>query len=105
MADGIIEVKSEAEFTEQVEQSPLPVVVDFWAPWCGPCQMQRKVLEEFAGKSADKVRVVKVNVDEVQALAQRYMVQSIPTLLFFKNGQLESQKIGLMRLEELEAKF
>jgi thioredoxin 1 len=105
MAAGIIELTSETDFAEQVEQADQPVVVDFWAPWCGPCQMQGKVLEELTAKHGDKARVVKVNVDDVPALAQRFGVQSIPTILIFKDGAMVEQKVGLMSLEDLESKL
>jgi len=95
---------SDSEFQTYVLQSPLPVLVDFWAPWCGPCRAIAPVLEDIATEYADKLRVAKLNVDECTETAQKYAVRSIPTLLLFKNGNVIEQVIGSApkaRLEEL----
>jgi len=85
---------NEASFERAVIQSPLPVLVDFWAPWCGPCKMIGPLLEEIAKESDGRYRVTKVNVDDDPALQQRFGVRGIPTLLFFKDGALRDQIVG-----------
>ena len=77
----------ESNFDREVNQSGKPVIVDFWAEWCGPCKMIAPLLDEIAKEKAESVKVAKVNVDESQALAARFRVNSIPALLFFKGGQ------------------
>lgn len=81
---------------EEVLASELPVVIDFWAEWCGPCRMLGPLIEDLAVKYADKAMVGKVNVDEEQELAIRYGVMSIPTVIFFKNGEEIDRKVGVM---------
>lgn len=81
-------------FAELVEQSPLPVLVDFWAPWCGPCRMVGPIVEELAEELEGKVVIGKVNVDDQPALASEYGVMSIPTLVLFQNGQETDRLIG-----------
>lgn len=83
-------------FTAEALQSPLPVVVDFWAVWCGPCKMLTPVIEEIAGELAGTIVVGKLNVDDSPKTAARYGVSSIPTLLFIKNGQVAGQHTGLL---------
>jgi len=80
-------------FQEEVLNSDVPVLVDFWAPWCGPCRMVAPVLEEIAGERSD-IKVVKINVDEEMELAAQFRVASIPTLLVFKKGQVVNQSVG-----------
>lgn len=92
---------NESNFEEEVLKSTIPVAVDFWAPWCGPCKMMSPVLEEIASEADGKVKVCKVNVDENPALAQQYGIMSIPNFILFKNGQAVSQKIGACDKEEL----
>jgi len=84
------------QFEEKVLQSPEPVVVDFWAPWCGPCRVVGPILATLAENLAGRVRFVKVNVDENQLSAARYRVQGIPTLLFFRDGELVKKAVGAM---------
>lgn len=92
-------------FEEEVLKSDKPVVVDFWATWCGPCRMLAPVLSEFAEKHADKIKVCKVNVDEDPGLANTYNIYTIPCLLFFKKGEVVATSVGLKSLEELEEVF
>jgi thioredoxin 1 len=84
----------DADFDAAVLQSSEPVLVDFWAPWCGPCKMIAPALDALAEDYAGKAKIVKVNVDENQATAMKYHVRSIPMLLVFKNGQVQATQIG-----------
>lgn len=85
---------NESNFQAEVLQSDLPVVVDFWAPWCGPCKMLGPVIEKVADEVADKAKVGKCNVDDNQALAQEYGIMSIPAVLVFKNGEVVDKFMG-----------
>lgn len=90
-------------FEEEVMKSEVPVLVDFWAVWCGPCQMQGPVVDEAAEEFYGKVKVGKLNVDEEGTLAQKYNVMSIPTLILFQNGQAVKKEMGFHSLEEIRA--
>jgi thioredoxin len=85
----------ESNFDREVTQGDKPVIVDFWAEWCGPCKMIAPLLDEIAREKADSLKVAKVNVDENQSLSLKYNIRAIPALLFFKNGQLRDQVTGV----------
>ena len=93
---------SDASFESDVLKSAAPVVVDFWAEWCGPCKMIAPALEEIAGQLGDKVKIVKLNVDENPNTAAKYGIMSIPTLMLFKGGQLASRQVGAAPKQKLE---
>src|ERR1700712_4657564 len=101
-AMGVSKV-SDSDFEAQVLNSAEPVVVDFWAEWCGPCKMIAPALEEIAGSMNGKVKIVKLNVDENPATAAKYGIMSIPTLMLFKNGELASRQVGAAPKQKLEA--
>ena len=93
---------SDSTFDSEVLKSAGPVVVDFWAEWCGPCRMIAPALEEIAGSLGDRVKIVKMNVDENPQTAAKYGIQSIPTLMLFKDGQMASRQIGAAPKQKLE---
>ena len=103
MTGSIIDV-TEGTFDVEVLESETPVIVDFWAPWCGPCRVVSPILEELNGERED-LRVVKVNVDENQAIAARYDILSIPTMILFKNGEIAKKVIGALPKARLVAEF
>jgi thioredoxin 1 len=95
---------TDATFQAEVLESETPVLVDFWAPWCGPCRVVAPVLEEIAGERED-LRVVKLNVDENQQTAAQFQVLSIPTMILFRNGEVAKKVIGAYPKKRLEAEL
>jgi len=91
----------ESNFDRELTQDDKPVIVDFWAEWCGPCKMIAPLLDEVAREKAGAVKVAKVNVDENQSLSFKYNIRAIPALLFFKNGQLRDQVTGVTSKKDL----
>jgi thioredoxin 1 len=103
MAKDIIEI-GDSNFESEVLQSVKPVLVDFWAPWCGPCRAIAPIVEELAKDFGDKVKFTKCNVDENPTTPTKYGIKSIPTLIFFKDGEIQDKVIGIVaksRLEEM----
>ena len=88
-------------FDNEISSSNIPVLVDFWAEWCGPCKSLGPILEEISKDLKDKLQIVKVNLDENQDLAMKYSIRSIPTLLLFKKGELIDTKVGLLPKSDL----
>ncbi len=105
MAAPNIVVLTQDNFSKEVLQSPQPVLVDFWAEWCGPCKMLSPILDELAQEYDGRVRIGKVNIDEHQGLAAQFGIRSIPTLLLFQQGQVADQIVGLRSKRELKASF
>ena len=93
---------NDSNFDQEVLHSDVPVMVDFYADWCGPCRMVSPVVEELAGQYTGKVKVGKLNVDESSAVARKYNVMSIPTLLFVKNGQVVDQIVGALPKDKIQ---
>jgi len=94
-------IVTDSNFAQEVERSPLPVLLDMWAPWCGPCRMIAPVVEQLAGELAGRLKVGKLNTDENQMTASRFNVRSIPTLLVLKNGQEVDRLVGALPKHEI----
>ncbi len=104
MAANVFEL-TESNFDSSVLKSDKPVLVDFWAVWCGPCRQVGPIVEALAGKWGDRAKVAKLNVDEVPSIAERYAIMSIPTLMLFKGGQVVERVVGASPQATLEKKF
>jgi len=96
---------TDAIFEQEVIKSAIPVLVDFWAPWCGPCKAIAPTLEELATELDGKLKITKVNIDENDAVAVEYGIRAIPTMLLFKGGQVAEQIVGMMPKAALKAKL
>jgi thioredoxin 1 len=94
---------SDASFHDDVKKSPLPVLVDFWAEWCGPCRMVAPILEELSKEFEGQIKVVKLDVENNPGVAQTYNIRGIPALLLFKDGEVADQRIGALPKQQLKA--
>lgn len=94
---------SDASFEQEVLQSNVPVLLDFWAPWCGPCRMVAPVLDELAAYYGEQVKIVKMNIDDNMATPAKFGVRSIPTLLLFKNGEVVATQVGALPQTQMQA--
>jgi thioredoxin 1 len=92
---------TDSTFEQEVKNSSIPVLVDFWAPWCGPCRKISPIIDEIAGEFAEKVKVVKINTDENLRTAQEYSISGIPSILIFKNGEAVERLVGLMQKSQI----
>ena len=102
MAENILHTRDEG-FDTDVLQSEKPVLVDYWAEWCGPCKMIAPILEEVASEYGEKIKVCKMNIDENQETPPRYGIRGIPTLILFKNGEVEATKVGALSKTQLQS--
>jgi thioredoxin 1 len=102
VSDKIIHL-SDDNFETEVLQSEVPVLVDYWAEWCGPCKMIAPILEEMADELGDKVKIAKLNIDDNQNTPPKYGIRGIPTLMLFKNGSVEATKVGALSKSQLTA--
>ncbi|OGI49221.1 MAG: thioredoxin [Candidatus Muproteobacteria bacterium RIFCSPHIGHO2_02_FULL_65_16] len=102
MAQGIVNITDDS-FESEVLKAEKPVLVDYWAEWCGPCKMIAPVLEEIAREYAGKIKVAKLNIDENPATPPKYGIRGIPTLMLFKNGGVEATKVGALSKSQLSA--
>ena len=102
MSENILHTSDEG-FDTDVLQSDKPVLVDYWAEWCGPCKMIAPILEEVASEYGEKIKVCKLNIDENQETPPRYGIRGIPTLILFKNGEVEATKVGALSKTQLQS--
>jgi thioredoxin 1 len=105
MAEGKLSHIKDAEFEQEVVKSEVPVLVDFWAPWCGPCQMIGPMLEELAQEYGSRVKIAKMNVDENPATPSLFAIRAIPTLILFKGGEVVERITGVLPKDQLKAKL
>jgi len=103
MSSDLIQHTTDAEFDQQVVQSSTPVLVDFWAEWCGPCRMVAPILDDIAQSYQGKLNVAKLNVDENREVPAKFGIRGIPTLMLFKDGQLAATKVGALNKTQLTA--
>ncbi|OKY76150.1 MAG: thioredoxin [Desulfobulbaceae bacterium DB1] len=103
MADDKVLHVTDADFAQQILKSDIPALVDFWAPWCGPCKAIGPMINELAGEYAGKVKIVKMNVDENPETPGKYGIRAIPTLIFFKNGEVADQITGAVGKTQMMA--
>jgi thioredoxin 1 len=105
MSSSNIVTLTDSNFDQEVLKSPVPVLVDFWAEWCGPCKMVAPILDELATEYDRKVKIGKVDIDQCQGLAAQYGIRAIPTLLIFSGGQVSDQIVGLRSKRDFKAKL
>lgn len=104
MSEKVLEL-TDSNFGSEVIDSEKPVIVDFWAAWCGPCKMVAPVMEELAEAHGDKVKVAKLNIDENKEVSMKYRIMSIPTVIMFRNGEIETQVVGARSKQDFEKSF
>ena len=100
-----VKTLTDATFDDEVGKAPTPMIVDFWAPWCGPCRMVGPIIDEIAQEHGDKVAIGKVNVDENPGIASKFGIMSIPTIMLFKDGQPDKKIIGARSKADFEREF
>jgi thioredoxin 1 len=100
MSENVLEL-TDASFDETINSSEVPVLVDFWAPWCGPCKMLTPVLDDIAGEYGDKLKVCKVNTDEHRDAAVEYAITAIPTIILFNGGQIDKKWVGMTTKQDI----